>query len=115
MKITDADQDTLVGAEESCPPRLNLSVSVLPDGRSGAVGCPGSPWAGIRVDIKYQVLDQDVGLTALEGATAAYFTRSRPLRHRLHRLAHIPPHLPESFGRDWGSAQVAAGIDAPYR
>ena len=83
-----------MGAEESCPPSLKfLSVSVLPDGRSGAVGCPGSPWARIRVEIKYEVRDQEVGLTALEGATAAYFTRSRPLRHRPHRLAHIPPHL----------------------
>lgn len=35
------------------------SVSVLPDGISGAVGCPGSAWSGIKVDIKYQVLDQN--------------------------------------------------------
>ena len=35
-----------------------ISVSVLPDGTSGAVGCPGSSWSGIKVDIKYQVLDQ---------------------------------------------------------
>lgn len=35
-----------------------ISVSVLPDGTSGAVGCPSSSWSGIRVDIKYQVLDQ---------------------------------------------------------
>ena len=41
-----------------------LSVSVLPDGLSGAVACPGRAWAEIRVDIKYQVLDQDVGLTS---------------------------------------------------
>jgi hypothetical protein len=35
-----------------------MSVSVLPDGLSGAVGCPGSAWSGIKVDVKYQVLDQ---------------------------------------------------------
>ncbi len=37
-----------------------VSVSVLPDGTSGAHGCLGSFWAGIRVDIKYQVLDQQI-------------------------------------------------------
>jgi hypothetical protein len=41
--------------------------------------------------------------------------RCGPLRYRSHRLAHIPPHLPKSFGRDWGSAQGAAGTDAPCR
>lgn len=35
-----------------------LSVSVLPDGTFGAYGCLGSAFYGIRVDIKYQVLDQ---------------------------------------------------------
>lgn len=35
-----------------------ISVSVLPDGTFGAVGCPGSAFSGIMVDIKYQVLDQ---------------------------------------------------------
>jgi len=29
--------------------------------------------------------------------------------------AHIPPHFPESCRRDWGSAQGAAGTDAPCR
>ncbi len=35
-----------------------ISVSVLPDGSTGAFGCPPSNNYGIRVDIKYQVLDQ---------------------------------------------------------
>ena len=35
-----------------------ISVSVLPDGSTGAFGCPPSRNYGIRVDIKYQVLDQ---------------------------------------------------------
>jgi len=35
-----------------------ISVSVLPDGTFGVHGCPGSAWSGIKVDIKYQVLDQ---------------------------------------------------------
>jgi hypothetical protein len=37
-----------------------VSVSVLPDGTFGAHGCLGSFWAGIMVDIKYQVLDQQI-------------------------------------------------------
>lgn len=36
-----------------------LSVTVLPDGIGGAVGCPGSFWYGIKVDIKYQVFGSD--------------------------------------------------------
>ena len=35
-----------------------ISVSVLPDGSTGAFGCPRSNNYGIMVDIKYQVLDQ---------------------------------------------------------
>jgi hypothetical protein len=35
-----------------------LSVTVLPDGSTGAFGCPPSKNYGLRVDIKYQVLDQ---------------------------------------------------------
>jgi len=39
----------------------------------------------------------------------------RPRRHKSNRLAHIPPHVPESSRRDWGSDQSAAGTDAPCR
>ena len=46
---------------------------------------------------------------------ASPYKAGKKPRHRPHRLAHIPPHLPESFGRDWGSAQSAAGINAPCR
>ena len=45
-------------------------------------------------------------MAALESATAAYRARRGPLRYRSHRLAHIPPHVPESSRRDWGSAKV---------
>jgi hypothetical protein len=36
-----------------------LSVTVLPNGSGPPNGCPGSQNYGIKVDIKYQVLDQD--------------------------------------------------------
>ena len=45
-----------------------LSVTVLPDGVSGAVGCPGSAWAGTKVDIKYQVLDQQSPAQAINSS-----------------------------------------------
>jgi len=45
-----------------------LSVTVLPDGVSGAVGCPGSAWAGTKVDIKYQVLDQQSSPQAIKSS-----------------------------------------------
>ena len=48
------------GATVQVPTSLKfLSVTVLPDGMTGAVGCPSSNWYGIKVDIKYQVMDQN--------------------------------------------------------
>ena len=44
------------------------SVTVLPDGTSGAFGCPSFN-AGIRVDIKYQVMDQEYPPLAIRSAS----------------------------------------------
>ncbi len=45
-----------------------ISVSVLPDGSTGAFGCPPSNNYGIRVDIKYQILDQQSPPRAIQSS-----------------------------------------------
>jgi hypothetical protein len=45
-----------------------ISVSVLPDGSSGAFGCAPNADYGIRVDIKYQVMDQNTPATPIQSA-----------------------------------------------